>query len=227
MSEFQLLILVAVIALATGFALGGWIYAGRNPAPTKSPASRVEEEGREAVLRVWRDPIKGRLLVGIQGEQAKFSKELSPKALDALRRSLEELGRWAGVQHQEIPGLEAIEQTASGQLASATLSPASVSENKSTRLSPADVVAQAVRTDVRKPEARPVSIAAQIDEILQENLAADETITRAVRLLEIPGKGMVVMVGLDQYAGVDEVPDEGVRTLIQEAVAEWERRVES
>lgn len=227
MSEFQLLMLVAVIALATGFALGGWIYAGRNSAPTRSSASQVEEEARETVLRVWRDPSNGRLLVGIQGERAKSHNDLSPKALDGLRHSLDELNRWAGVQHQEIPDIETIQQAGPEQLATSTLPPASMSENKATRISPVDVIAQAMRSDVRKPEARLVSIAAQIDEILQEKLSADETITRAVRLLEIPGKGMVVMVGLDQYAGVDEVPDADVRTLIREAVAEWERRVES
>jgi len=35
------------------------------------------------------------------------------------------------------------------------------------------------------------------------------------------------MVGLDQFAGVDEVPDADVRALIRESVEEWERRVES
>jgi hypothetical protein len=38
---------------------------------------------------------------------------------------------------------------------------------------------------------------------------------------------MVVMVGLDQYAGVDDVPDAEIRALIHSAVTEWERRVEN
>jgi hypothetical protein len=48
---------------------------------------------------------------------------------------------------------------------------------------------------------------------------------RGVRLLELPNKGMVVMVGLEQYSGVDEVPDDEIRSMIKLAVAEWETRV--
>jgi hypothetical protein len=35
---------------------------------------------------------------------------------------------------------------------------------------------------------------------------------------------MVVMVGLNQYDGVEAVPDEEIRNLIRSAVAEWEER---
>jgi hypothetical protein len=37
---------------------------------------------------------------------------------------------------------------------------------------------------------------------------------------------MVVMVGLDQYEGVEDVPDEVIRQFIREAVKEWETRYE-
>jgi hypothetical protein len=38
---------------------------------------------------------------------------------------------------------------------------------------------------------------------------------------------MVIMVGLDQYADIDAVPDEEIRTVIRESVAEWESRSSS
>ena len=83
--------------------------------------------------------------------------------------------------------------------------------------------AQGSRTGSQK------SIAAQVDEILQEkidNLPPGELSPdqRATRLLELPGKGMVVMVGLNQYEGVGAVPDARIRKLISESVEEWERR---
>ena len=49
------------------------------------------------------------------------------------------------------------------------------------------------------PHASAKSIAAQIDEILQEKIEGSDMAQRGVRLLELPNKGMVVMVGLDQY----------------------------
>jgi len=92
-------------------------------------------------------------------------------------------------------------------------------------VSPVDVFARAFQGDVKTPQPPPRSIAAQIDEILQEMLVDSPLNASAIRLLELPGKGMVVMVGLDQYDGVDAVPDVEIRNLIRKAVAEWERRV--
>jgi hypothetical protein len=66
MSELQLLILVAPIALATGFTIGGWVYAGRNPSLTKPPPSQ-KEQGEKAFFRAWRDPGNGRLHFDFKG----------------------------------------------------------------------------------------------------------------------------------------------------------------
>ncbi len=88
-----------------------------------------------------------------------------------------------------------------------------------------NVLARALQSEVRAPEPPPRSIAVQIDEILQEKLASSPMASRGIRLLELPNKGMVVMVGLNQYEGVEAVPDEEIRQVIRAAVAEWEQRV--
>jgi len=92
-------------------------------------------------------------------------------------------------------------------------------------MNPLDTFARALQpaSHPTNPYAR--SIAEQIDEILQEMLSESPLQSRAIRLLELPQKGMVVMVGLDQYAGIDAVPNEEIRRLIRSAVSEWERRV--
>lgn len=91
-------------------------------------------------------------------------------------------------------------------------------------MSPLNVISRALQADVRPPDTASKSIAAQVDEILQEMLKNSPLAARAIKLMELPGKGMVVMVGLDQYDGVDQVPDDEIRSLIRSAAAEWERQ---
>ena len=87
------------------------------------------------------------------------------------------------------------------------------------------VLARALQPDLRPPEPPSRSIAAQVDEILQEMLHDSPYASRLIRLIELPSKGLVVMVGQEEYEGVEAVPDEDIRRLIRLAVAEWERRV--
>jgi hypothetical protein len=93
-------------------------------------------------------------------------------------------------------------------------------------LNPVDVISFALRSEVRQPEQPPASIAVQIDEILQEKLAGTELVGRGIKLLELPGRGLVFIVGLNRYEDVEAVPDPEIRGLIRESVAEWERRQE-
>jgi hypothetical protein len=92
-------------------------------------------------------------------------------------------------------------------------------------LNTVEVLARALQPDLRTPEPPSRSIAAQVDEILQEMLKDSPFASRLIRLIELPSKGVVVMVGQDQYDGVESVPDEDIRQIIRLAVAEWERRV--
>jgi hypothetical protein len=94
-------------------------------------------------------------------------------------------------------------------------------------MSPVDLLARALKSET--PISPPKSIAAQVDEIVQEMLVQPSRLNpqlhaKGIRLMELPGKGMVVMVGLDQFDGVEAVPDPEVRNLLKAAVAEWERR---
>ncbi len=92
-------------------------------------------------------------------------------------------------------------------------------------MNPVEVFTRALQPQVQPKHPFTRSIAEQVDEILQEMLETSPLHSKAIRLLELPQRGMVVMIGLDQYQGVDAVPDEEVRSIIRAAVAEWERRV--
>jgi hypothetical protein len=68
------------------------------------------------------------------------------------------------------------------------------------------------------------SIAAQIDAILQARIENTSLAERGIKLQEIPGQGLVVMVGTEKYTDLTQVPDQQVRDAIAEAVAEWEKK---
>ena len=86
------------------------------------------------------------------------------------------------------------------------------------------VLARAVTSDIPKDVVTQKSIAAQIDEILQEKLALSPLEDRAIRLMELPERGVVVLVGLDTYDGINDVPDPEIKALLRACVTEWENR---
>lgn len=90
----------------------------------------------------------------------------------------------------------------------------------------APVPAPAAVSPASKEEktAAPLSIVGQINEILQARLASTLLINRGIRLQESPEGGVIVWVGLQKFAGVDEVTDPEVQAVIRAAIAEWERR---
>ncbi len=60
-----------------------------------------------------------------------------------------------------------------------------------------------------------------IDQILQRSLEQSGSSARGVRLIQDVTGGVKVLIGVKSYE-VEEVPDEEVRNLIRQAVAEWE-----
>jgi hypothetical protein len=81
------------------------------------------------------------------------------------------------------------------------------------------------RREVKKEEATaPTSMVSQIDAILQVHLASSPLANRGIRLFEPPEGGVVVLVGMNKYNGVNEVPDAEVQAVIRGAIAEWEKK---
>jgi hypothetical protein len=65
---------------------------------------------------------------------------------------------------------------------------------------------------------------AQIDSILQAQLAGTPLGERGIRLQESPEGGVIVWVGLNKYQGVDDVPDDQIKAAIRAAINTWEAK---
>jgi hypothetical protein len=68
---------------------------------------------------------------------------------------------------------------------------------------------------------RPVDMIEAINAILDRRLAKAEGVPRAVRLVPDPTGGVRVLLGVKSYP-LEEIPDESIKSLIRQAVAEWE-----
>lgn len=223
MNEFLVpLLIIAIIGVAIGFILGS-LFAGMGKQPGKAgsaPARDLTE-----VARLLRDRRRGGLVIEAGGHLFRSAGELDPTQQARLMQVFEAWRAWLGLKAENPvesppanPPVEAAAARPAIETAAAPL--------RSSSFSPVDVLARAITSDVKTPPTQAKSIVAQIDEVLQEKLEDSLLKPRAIRLMEIPGKGMLVMVGLDQYVGVEAVPEAEIRDLIRSAVAEWERRVE-
>jgi len=77
-----------------------------------------------------------------------------------------------------------------------------------------------------KKESAPgaLSIVGQIDSILQEQIAGTPLMEKGIRLQESREGGVIVWVGIDKFATVDDVPDEQIKAAIRAAIGVWESK---
>jgi hypothetical protein len=75
-----------------------------------------------------------------------------------------------------------------------------------------------------EPVSAPTTMIGQIDSILQAKIAGTPLAARGIRLVESLQGGAMVIVGLQHYAGVGDVPDPEVQSVIRAAIAEWENK---
>jgi hypothetical protein len=75
-----------------------------------------------------------------------------------------------------------------------------------------------------EPAAAPDSIVAQIDSILQSQIAGTPLIEKGIRLQESPEGGVIVWVGMSKFQGVEDVPDEQIKAAIRAAISVWESK---
>jgi hypothetical protein len=216
-----IMIVVGIIALFAGYGFG-WVEWGRK-------LKNLEEEHRS------QEALKGRtenlvppppvaalpvqpadpFLLSLREVDGRLSIELEGRILNADTISTDQRKRLIEVVTRLRPWLE-------GRAASVT--PVSIPD-PGPLPSPAPTPTRPVPAPKKKEEMiAPLSMVAQIDEILQKNILETPLEKMGIRLVEVPGGGVTVYVGLKRYAGVGEVPDPAVQSAIRAAIAEWERK---
>ncbi len=226
----------AVAGLIVGL-MAGLMMGGGEPSPPRRGLTRV--------LTLWRRKTDAALWVHLDDKPVASPESLSEEERTALARLITEMHRWlegegdadetAAPLQRELPPQKAAAPKVSStpSVSSSPVPPAQPSPARSSYTpapapsrNPLRPFSQALQA--RKQPSSPassLSIAAQVDEILQELLIGSPLEGRGLRLMELPGQGMVVMVGLEKFASVDEVPYDDVRKVLKIAVARWEEKM--
>lgn len=238
---------IVLIAVSVGFFAGLLVSLLRRNKPLKPPRNDLVELGH-----LWRDQGEGRLWLQLDEQSGTSLEGFEGEEKDRARQVAGEFAAWVARPMKPASSslLRAAQQTdpapqpaspeppltAPGESSLADKPPASdgpylpadkAASSGSTEKPRIDIVKGIRLTmegSMNKPSAEP-SIAAQVDAILQEKLKGTQLESRGVRLMELPGKGMVVMIGLDQYDTVEDVPFPEIKALLKSAVAEWERKM--
>jgi len=215
-------ILLTGIGVVAGFLVAALIFSSRrSSAPEQEPKQQVLSDA-ENNLRVWREAGAERLVVEVNGASYHQGSKLRAEQREKLENLVIELQAWLGAS----PGLVRSEDSQQTQ------SPEPITERsdenqEGTSLNPLKIFGDALQPRKKTdPEELDQSIVGQIDQILQTKLEETALEDRGIRLVEGSDQGMVIEVGLDKFTEIDAVPDEQVRQLIRQSVADWEASLE-
>jgi hypothetical protein len=206
------------------------------PAAPTTPvvaAKPALENGAREVLRVLRDPISEALLVEVAGQRYQQMADIHLSSVrEGLLNTLRDLEAFSSSAPTTPPPVMVVHTPAPEPLP-LTPSITNIGTAKAAKTGTAPLLAPSmnpfkqmlVLRDLAKTQLPPLkTIAEQIDEILQEKLVTSPFSQRGVKVHTGPkGNALFRADGAD-YDAVDGVPDEGIRALIRDAVAEWEMK---
>lgn len=249
-----LFLLLTIVAIALYFLFRGEKDEDKDEKEQGRDQESDHPSGLQQVARLWHDPFREELAVEIDGKTYRSVEEIDLDQYRRLAGTFEDLREWlsaspevslpertVSITPQQVAApsepMEQVAGTAEG-LQAADVSPPPVQQpqvsafpsieesDESARpiLNPLSVFARVLQP-LPESEKPSLNVVAQINTILQENLEDSPLKQRGILLTEKPDHSMVVMIGLDKYNSVDEVPDEEVRKVIRQAVSQWEDRM--
>lgn len=175
------------------------------PAPVK-----VDDPG---MLRVKNE--NGTLTLDLDGARANAS-ALSPEQRKRLREILTQMRPWI----MEEPSAAQTTPPPPPPVMPAPAKPASPTPQPTRQTAPAGTAS----AKEERPTTPATSIVAQIDAILQERIAGTPLQERKVFLSQSLEGGVNVHVGVETFAGIDDVTDAEIKSVIRAAIKEWEKK---
>lgn len=187
---------------------------GAAPAEPGAPAPAGERE----LLRVVRTE-RGRLIVWVQGQHYRHLREITDaqvgrETIEALRAVLAFAEGWLPAVRQPPPPPTSKEPTARASTGGR--------EAFLERLRRGDLFSLSSPSRSSQPE--PLILAEKINDMVQERLQKRPDLARRhVRLAPEADGTLRIYVGQQTFEAVADIPDTEVRTLIQDAIREWEK----
>ncbi|GAB4495174.1 MAG: hypothetical protein OHK0052_02030 [Anaerolineales bacterium] len=246
--------LYTLIGISSGAGLlVGLVLALAIKPQTKNEAIKPPRKGLVDVAHLWRNKASGALVIQIEEQTLDVGQAVNPEQRQFLADLLADLSRWLGVQNAPVSVTPPPSPVVSAPPPAAASTPAlpvavPVAAPKPTAPPHEKAIDQKPSLPAEKPslfnpmrslryvleneasqkleqQRVPPSIAAQVDEILQTKMKGTRFEQQGIRLMELPGKGMVVMVGMQQFDSIDSVTDPQVKILLKAAVSEWEKQM--
>ena len=219
-------LILAVVSLAIGFVLSTLIYNLRGAGEAGETSELAKSSRNQELARLWRDRLNENLILEIEGKSYRTVDELSEDQQKEMVLVSSDLRTFLRIfpKPAQITDSEAFTASFEEGPSSffSTTPEGSFGEQERPSLNPFQVFSRS-GLELPAQEAASKSIVAQIDEILQEKLEGTAIKDRGIRLVELPNEGMVVMVGLEKFKDVEDIPNEDIRNVIHAAVEEWEQ----
>jgi hypothetical protein len=217
-------LILVIVSLIIGFMLSSLVQSLRGGREEGQTPELLDSSRYGEIARLWRDRSKENLLVEIEGEIYQSIDDLSENHQKEMVLAASDLRTWLRIfpKPAQISESSAFTTSIDEESSFPSYSPQiPQSEPDKPSLNPFQVFSRATQ-ETPAQETSSKSIVAQIDAILQQKLEGSAFENRGIRLVELPEEGMVVMVGLDKYKDVENVPNQEIRNLIHAAVEEWE-----
>lgn len=213
--DITVALLLTIIGIVIGFLLAALFFFLRRGSSPEPPLSERVLTDSEQNINIWREGKDRQLVVEVSGVSHNKESQLNTDQSRLLMDLIGELQAWMNIS----PGSISTSQT---ELVKPVI-PASGEETKSTSLNPFEIFNRTLQPAEKSAvEGSDLSIVAQIDKILQSKLEDLHLDDRGIRLIEGPDQSIVIEIGLNRYTEIDAVPNESIRQLIRQSVAEWE-----
>jgi len=222
MGDFSFLILIALVSIGIGFALGSLVTGARGERKTTEKPKTQTVPSLIQIAGIMTDRGGKVAYLLVDGKVVRSTRDLTKDQRTRLIPYMEVMCSWFS-ETKSTPLAAPAVGLAQAEVAQTNILESTPSDVQRPSIKPVNILTRAMVPDL--PPVPPKSIVAQIDDILQEKLEKSPLSKRGIRLRELPNQGMAVMVGLDQYEGVEDVPDEEIRSMIRSAVSEWEKRI--